>query len=145
MSEDEAPGFFDETQPLALDDLPETMRLVVIGKDENLSVPLPSSGGLTVGRAETNDLQLDDASVSRQHLRLRVGADGAAPLTAEDLGSQNGIRMRGQRIPVGTPIPFGINEPLQVGAVVLVVTGRAPVDVSPSAPVVVDPQMPAIF
>lgn len=47
-----------------------------------------------VGRSEKADLELDNLSVSREHVKIRTTADG---LVAEDLGSENGIVVDGER------------------------------------------------
>ncbi len=60
---------------------------------------LPLSEVVTVGRGEGADLALSDPGASRRHARLAVGADGGA--TVEDLGSKNGIRLNGARLPPG--------------------------------------------
>jgi hypothetical protein len=57
-------------------------------------IPLPL-GRFVIGRAETCELPLDDPLVSRQHAALDVAEDG---VTAEDLGSRNGIRVNGERV-----------------------------------------------
>lgn len=49
--------------------------------------PLPSTGRLTIGRAEENDVRIDHASVSRRHAMLHIGTS----LRVEDLGSANGV------------------------------------------------------
>jgi hypothetical protein len=57
-------------------------------------IPLPL-GRFVIGRAETCEMPLDDPLVSRQHAALEVAHDG---VTAEDLGSRNGIRVNGERV-----------------------------------------------
>jgi hypothetical protein len=57
-------------------------------------IPLPL-GRFVIGRAVTCELPLDDPLVSRQHAALDVMHDG---VTAQDLGSRNGIRINGERI-----------------------------------------------
>lgn len=52
----------------------------------------PLRNPLTIGRAASNDITLDDDWVSAQHLRLRH-QKGA--WMAEDLGSTNGTRVNG--------------------------------------------------
>lgn len=47
---------------------------------------------LTLGRDASNDIAIDDAEVSRFHLRLTWHGDG---YTVEDLGSTNGTRING--------------------------------------------------
>ncbi len=60
---------------------------------------LPLSEVVTVGRGVGADLSLRDPGASRRHARLAVGADGGA--TVEDLGSKNGVRLNGVRLPPG--------------------------------------------
>jgi transcriptional regulator with GAF, ATPase, and Fis domain len=48
--------------------------------------PLPESGTVRVGRSPSNDLRIDDPSVSRFHFALHVGEE----IEVEDLGSANG-------------------------------------------------------
>lgn len=55
-------------------------------------IELPRGESL-VGRDLTCRVRFNDASVSRRHLRVRVGADG---IEAEDLGSRNGTRLNGR-------------------------------------------------
>ena len=50
---------------------------------------------LTIGRAITCDVVLDDAHVAARHVELRVTAGGAVHVT--DLGSINGITLNGKR------------------------------------------------
>jgi PAS domain-containing protein len=62
------------------------------GGDQTLTLTRPI---YTVGRAHESDLCIDDASVSRKHARLLVGA---ATVSVEDLGSSNGTFVAGQKI-----------------------------------------------
>jgi two-component system, NtrC family, response regulator AtoC len=48
--------------------------------------PLPEVGVVSIGRGPLNEIQIDDQSVSRRHLRLHIGAK----IEVEDLGSANG-------------------------------------------------------
>ena len=64
--------------------------LIVLGEHAR---PL-SVGALTVGRAETCDIVLDDPLVSRQHARIYVHA---SDVYVEDLGSANGVYVNGLR------------------------------------------------
>ena len=51
--------------------------------------------GVTIGRQDGNDIVLDDARLSRQHVRLDLRAGG---LVVTDLGSANGTRVNGQPV-----------------------------------------------
>ena len=50
---------------------------------------------VSLGRANTNDIILDDVRISRGHARLEIGPQG---ITLIDLGSSNGTRLNGVRI-----------------------------------------------
>ncbi len=95
VSSGEAQG--EETA--ALEVLPETPPLVVLVKLEQRgqlqqTVRL-SSGELIVGASPECDLIVEDAAVSRRHLRLGLAPEG---VFIEDLGSRNGTFFRGQRL-----------------------------------------------
>ncbi|MBT3389591.1 MAG: FHA domain-containing protein, partial [Chloroflexi bacterium] len=59
---------------------------------------------LTLGRAEDNDIVIDDAEVSRYHARLTWQGD---KWVIEDLGSSNGTYINGQRISAPTILAAG--------------------------------------
>lgn len=56
---------------------------------------IPQGRALTMGRAESCDVTLDDDAASRQHARLRI-VDGQVEI--EDLGSRNGTWLADKRI-----------------------------------------------
>lgn len=56
---------------------------------------------ITIGRAEDNDIVIDENSVSRYHLKIFVDEDNTVFVT--DLGSTNGTYINGNRI-TGTQI-----------------------------------------
>jgi len=58
-------------------------------------------GENVIGREPEAVVWIDDASVSRRHARIVVGADGAA---LEDLGSKNGTKLQGQKIREVSPL-----------------------------------------
>ncbi len=57
---------------------------------------------ISLGRATTNDITLDDVRVSRNHARLECDAQG---VTLVDLGSSNGTRVNGVRVERATLVP----------------------------------------
>ncbi|MGB3713968.1 MAG: FHA domain-containing protein [Candidatus Promineifilaceae bacterium] len=57
---------------------------------------------ISLGRATTNDITLDDVRVSRNHARVDCGEQG---VTLVDLGSANGTRVNGLRIERATLVP----------------------------------------
>lgn len=111
-----------------------------IGPGANLRIevhagPLAGKGfpfegnALTFGRAENNDITLDDSRVSRYHAVLRRQGD---QLILEDLGSTNGTLVNGKRI--YNPHVLQPTETITIGASVFGVTGfAAPATVGMSA------------
>ncbi|KYH45902.1 FHA domain-containing protein [Branchiibius sp. NY16-3462-2] len=55
----------------------------------------PSDDNLTLGRARSNSIVLDDMLVSRHHARISADDQG---LIIEDLGSRNGTFINGRRV-----------------------------------------------
>jgi len=71
-------------------------------------------GGLTIGRADDNDLVARDSRVSRHHGRI-VGRRGT--LIYLDLGSTNGSKVNGE--PVGEVV-LGVGDRIELGETALV-------------------------
>lgn len=69
-------------------------------------------GVLTIGRAPNNDIVLNFPTISKQHLRLEVAADG---ITLTDLGSTNGTMHNGRTIPSQTPHPWNPGDVIRIG------------------------------
>jgi len=71
---------------------------------------------ITLGRDISNDLVVNDAEVSRTHLRLTRGIDG---YTIADLGSTNGTFINGQRLlgsrPLNNGDQIGLGETVTLG------------------------------
>ena len=61
-------------------------QLVVFWRDEMRVFDLPPGGEVRIGRADDNDVRIEDASVSRHHALLRMGEK----VLVEDLGGANG-------------------------------------------------------
>jgi DNA-binding NtrC family response regulator/pSer/pThr/pTyr-binding forkhead associated (FHA) protein len=88
--------------------------LALFGPKQGLRIPL--AGKLILGRGPTADLQLVDGKVSREHCRL--DATGARPII-EDLASQNGTYVNGERVEGPTPLAEG--DEIAVGDTLLLV------------------------
>jgi two-component system, NtrC family, response regulator AtoC len=99
-------------------------RLLVIGPASYETYDLPVAGTVTMGRAEGNDVLIDDDQASRAHARLTIGDT----LLIEDLGSVNGTRVRDRAIARGELVPVQPGEPIAIGSSVIIVHagGRAP-------------------
>jgi hypothetical protein len=78
------------------------------------------AGGLTIGRAEDNDLVARDGRVSRHHGRI-LGRRGT--LVYADLGSTNGSKVNGEPV---TEVVLGVGDQLQVGDTILVLEVEDP-------------------
>ncbi len=82
-------------------------------------VRLELEEALTVGRSSACGLQLLDEKVSREHCRFRV-ANG--PVTVEDLGSQNGTFVNGERLSEARTL--GPGDEIAVGDSLFVLDGE---------------------
>jgi two-component system response regulator AtoC len=102
------------------------LHLLVMGPKQFATFALPAQGAVIVGRGDSAgvDVKLDDAKASRRHLRLDVGEAGA--ITLEDLGSANGTRVGGRKLPPQTRVPILPGEAISVGALVLMVQPNRP-------------------
>ncbi|HRR29261.1 MAG TPA: serine/threonine-protein kinase [Victivallales bacterium] len=90
--------------------------LIFCTGEEKEAIELNTPSETTIGRTSDNDITiLDDSSVSRKHLLIKVHEDGKA--TAEDLGSSNGTTInnleladKAVNIPNGARIKTGDAE-----------------------------------
>jgi two-component system response regulator AtoC len=106
-----------------------SVRLLVIGRGSYASYDLPSAGTITVGRAETSDVRIDDLQASRAHARLIIGDK----LFVEDLGSVNGTRVRDRLIGRGEKTPIQSGETISIGSSVLIIHVRSRQAAEPAA------------
>ena len=75
-------------------------------------------GRLSVGRTGSNDLILDDVSVSKIHASLVVGEDGN--LSVADTGSTNGTFINDERIAYGKAVKLVEGDRVKFGSVEVV-------------------------
>ncbi|MBL8955138.1 MAG: sigma 54-interacting transcriptional regulator [Myxococcaceae bacterium] len=85
--------------------------VVVTGPDAGSRLEL-TRGTALIGTLDTCDLVLTDPTVSRQHLKLELGAGG---LKATDLKSRNGVWFNGSKLtealmPIGARLQLGDTE-----------------------------------
>jgi two-component system, NtrC family, response regulator AtoC len=99
----------------------DRLSVVVINEVAPFSRPLPQSGTVTIGRSSTAELVVNDPSLSRHHAVIHV----EPVLAIEDLGSSNGTRVRGERIPPRTIVPIRLDEVVEVGSTMIVVQRRS--------------------
>ena len=102
---------------------PGRFRLAILEEGGKHSThALPQSGSVSIGRSSATDISIDDPSISRRHLVLHAGA---VP-QAQDLGSANGTRIRGQRLQPGEIVQIVPGDVIELGATLLVLQQEAP-------------------
>ncbi|HTJ41350.1 MAG TPA: sigma 54-interacting transcriptional regulator [Kofleriaceae bacterium] len=126
--------------------------LAIVGDDVRVHT-LPSRGDVTIGRGSKCDVTIDHATLSREHLTLRLGD----AIEVIDRGSANGTRLRGNKLPADVAVAIAPYETVQAGDVALVVQEEVGASVSraearPSgpidqtaAPVLLDPAMKRLY
>jgi MoxR-like ATPase len=94
--------------------------LLAIGEGVMSTHPLPEGGAIVIGRARECDVRIEHPSVSRRHIRLHVGP----PLEVEDLGSQNGTRVRDRALDAGQRVRLAPGEVIDLGSIMVIVQER---------------------
>ena len=94
----------DSDQPLYL--------LVLAGSTPGAMIQLAESIN-RIGRSPSNDIQLDDQSVSRRHALIGRHDDGTIRLV--DVGSTNGTFLNGQRLQDHIGVPLKDGDRIQFG------------------------------
>jgi NADPH-dependent 2,4-dienoyl-CoA reductase/sulfur reductase-like enzyme/pSer/pThr/pTyr-binding forkhead associated (FHA) protein/Fe-S-cluster-containing dehydrogenase component/CRP-like cAMP-binding protein len=100
-----------------------------------LAVPL---GGV-VGRAGSSDVRVADPLVSTVHARFEERDVGFAVV---DLGSTNGVSVRGERVEPDVPHPVRDGDDVQIGRTTWTFREREPADRPKAAPVAPEPAPP---
>ncbi len=152
---------------------PQEIRLVVYVNGQTRVHPLPQRGSVMLGRALSNEIRVEDPSISRQHLKITV-QDGS--IEVEDLGSANGTVLlmhpdsgrafdETQTRTTDTPLEPGVPRRIQpgtslrAGLVLLFVEvpgqeamrqtvrppARIPQEITAAAPILVDEKMRRIY
>jgi len=81
---------------------------------------------LVIGRDPACDLVIDHPTLSRRHARLRLGP----PMSIQDLGSTNGVRVSRRTANGGDPVALEPGESFHIGGFSFNVVGRADVELS---------------
>jgi len=105
-----------ETTETLVQGLAGSVCLLVVSQTGTFKCALPPHGELKIGRDAVCDVRVDDASVSRYHATLRVGAK----LEIIDLGSRNGTLIGDRRITPHDPVPVTLGDAIRIGDAVLV-------------------------
>jgi two-component system response regulator AtoC len=103
------------------------LHVLIMSPDAFLSLPLPASGTVDIGRSSKCPIRLEDPLASREHARLHVSpTENGFALHLEDLGSANGTRVRDTPISPGELASFLAGEAITVGSTVLMVQQNRP-------------------
>ncbi|MFO0676243.1 MAG: FHA domain-containing protein [Polyangiaceae bacterium] len=106
-------------------------HVVIVAPDVVRRVALPVRGVVTFGRSRRATVRIDDPTLSREHARLDVGDT----VTLEDLGSANGTRHAGRRLPPGERVELRAGDSFEVGRITCVLArGAADGAVRPVVP-----------
>jgi two-component system response regulator AtoC len=109
-------GADDPTRTVIEDDQDRShrpLRLLVVRDDEMISHALPRSGHVVVGRTAESTIRVDDPGISRRHFALDIGVE----TTVTDLGSKNGILVRGRRLQPNETAALAAGDALRAGRV----------------------------
>jgi hypothetical protein len=85
------------------------------GSERKKQLFLEPGQSISVGRTGSNQLIIDDVSVSKVHASLVSNANGS--LSVADTGSTNGTLVDGERIPYGKSVAIGGNSVVTFGTV----------------------------
>jgi DNA-binding NtrC family response regulator len=118
-----------------------TLELIVYVRQDSVRFPLPEAGEVSIGRGPRNDVRIDDSSVSRNHVVLRISH---SKIEVEDLGSSNGTTLlrerredslaeetstgvsRDNQLQAGKPVSMAVGDMLRVGTVLVLVSRHTP-------------------
>ncbi|HET6279777.1 MAG TPA: sigma 54-interacting transcriptional regulator, partial [Polyangia bacterium] len=101
-----------------------SLHLTVMAPNVFETHALPTGGEIRIGRDDSVHVRVIDELASRQHACLYIDASG--PLTIEDLKSENGTFVRGERIEPGKRISIQPGEAITIGFTHLMVQRRRP-------------------
>src|SRR5579859_5835436 len=96
---------------------PSSRHVLVISGGHAVTYELPWVGALTIGRAGSCEILLDDSGVSREHAVIRSGPQ----LYIEDLASRNGTKVGERALTPGEPALLAPGVVVQIGDAMIVV------------------------
>jgi len=84
---------------LLSEETPTLAWLIILDPPHRGKLYRIKSSGVTIGRAEDNDIVLEDETVSRHHARVLVESGiGRPQVYIQDLASVNGVFVNGERV-----------------------------------------------
>ncbi len=117
-------------------------HVLVVRTGDRLEVFALPGTEVVIGRGSDADLVIDNESISRAHVRLVLGDT----ITLEDLGSRNGVTVRGSKLAKRAPVAIGISEPFQIADVLAFVErGRKTPRPVAGGAIVRDPKMVQLY
>jgi two-component system, NtrC family, response regulator AtoC len=124
------PESFDRTAPAALGDPRRQthVRVVALWDGGGTSAWVAPGERVTIGRSSDCGVAINLKSVSRAHAEIVAGS----PTSICDLGSSNGVRVGGVRIPKETATPLRSGEIVEIGSAVVIVQEPMASPASPS-------------
>jgi two-component system, NtrC family, response regulator AtoC len=108
----------DATRPEAFgDSRANHVRVLAVWEGGASSAWVPRGRSVRVGRSKRCEVIVDHPSVSREHAEVAL----TRPYSVRDLGSVNGVRVRGRVVEPGVAQAFDAGDVVQLGSVVIVV------------------------
>jgi len=131
----------ERTKSVVLPEGGSPRRVLVFWEGFARTFELPA-GSATIGRGPDCRVRIEHPSVSRQHAVLHIGSSVAI----EDLGSSNGTRVGGRRLPRASIETLAPGTLVEVGLATLVVHGGARLEGDDNAlvPLASDSQEPTL-
>ncbi|QQS33067.1 MAG: FHA domain-containing protein [Acidobacteriota bacterium] len=112
------PGMVEDEKPLKM-----TFHFKTGKGDVTETVAVATGDRIKIGRHISNDIVIDDPSVSKFHCSLVMGTDGSAMIA--DTGSTNGTTINGERIDYGKTVSMERGGIVCVGDITVEVTFEA--------------------
>ncbi|MFO0680643.1 MAG: sigma 54-interacting transcriptional regulator [Sandaracinus sp.] len=112
----------DETTLATDGEAPRALALVVLHGDSPRVVPV-ADAPLVIGRSAPSHVVIEAPTLSREHLRVERRTDGAQGVVVTDLGSKNGVHVRGERVEAAK---LEVSESFEAGGITMLVTATKP-------------------
>jgi len=106
----------DEQRTESLGDAGARLVLLVVDATGTKAHALPAAGAIVIGRGPSASILVDEPSVSREHALLFLGEEPRV----RDLGSENGVFLRGKRLVGGEASVVRPGEAIGLGRALVV-------------------------
>ncbi|MBX3205970.1 MAG: sigma 54-interacting transcriptional regulator [Labilithrix sp.] len=115
----------DPTRSELAGDAPLMTHVLVLWETGSATYFLRPGEQVKLGRHSDCEVVIGLPTVSRRHAQLTGARPHEAPragrlATIEDIGGMNGVRVRGQRIPLNQAVPVGIGDVIELGGAIVV-------------------------